>query len=251
MKNAPRGQTKQAFETICKFHSPAFRFFFVERFGHSSRDWFEAKARYTRSVAVSSFVGHILGIGDRHANNILVHQRTGEVVHIDFGIVFEQGKLLQVPERVPFRLTRNIVDGFGPTGTEGRFTMTSRQTLRALRQNAESLLTILSAITADPLYRWSLNPKVERKRREMLGISSSAKGMSYDDERDSEQGRTGTDKNEGATQAVRRVKEKLSGYEAGTAGEQQSMEGQVHFLINSARDVESLSHMYPGWQPWS
>ena len=35
----------------------------------------------------------MLGIGDRHSNNILVHQKTGEVVHIDFGIVFEQGKV--------------------------------------------------------------------------------------------------------------------------------------------------------------
>lgn len=48
---------------------------------------------YARSVAVSSFVGHILGIGDRHGSNILIHKSTGEVVHIDFGIVFEQGKV--------------------------------------------------------------------------------------------------------------------------------------------------------------
>ena len=36
-------------------------------------------------------VGHVLGIGDRHAQNILVHTKTAEVVHIDFGIAFEQG----------------------------------------------------------------------------------------------------------------------------------------------------------------
>ena len=248
MKNAPRAEKRQAFETICKFHSPAFRFFFVERFVRSSRDWFEAKTRYTRSVAVTSIVGHILGIGDRHSNNLLVHQRTGEVVHIDFGIVFEQGKLLQVPERVPFRLTRNIVDGFGPTGTEGRFTTTALQTMRALKQNAEALLTILSAVTADPLYRWSLNPKVERKRREILGIGRSSTGVDLGEEDGRTSGPENT--NEGATQAVRKVREKLSGYEDGTAGEQQSTEGQVHFLINLASDVESLSHMYPGWAPW-
>ena len=49
--------------------------------------------RYTRSTAVSSIVGHILGIGDRHSHNILLHEKTGEVVHIDFGIVFESGKV--------------------------------------------------------------------------------------------------------------------------------------------------------------
>jgi hypothetical protein len=55
--------------------------------------WYDAKMRYTRSVAVNSVVGHILGIGDRHCKNILIHQGTGEVVYIDFGIVFEQGKV--------------------------------------------------------------------------------------------------------------------------------------------------------------
>jgi phosphatidylinositol kinase/protein kinase (PI-3 family) len=49
--------------------------------------------RYARSVAVNSIVGHVLGIGDRHGSNILIHERTGEVVHIDFGFVFEQGKV--------------------------------------------------------------------------------------------------------------------------------------------------------------
>jgi hypothetical protein len=55
--------------------------------------WHTARTRYTRSCAVNSIVGHILGIGDRHTSNILVHTKTGEVVHIDFGIVFEQGKV--------------------------------------------------------------------------------------------------------------------------------------------------------------
>ena len=48
---------------------------------------------YVTSCAVSSIVGHVLGIGDRHSHNILIHQKSGKVVHIDFGIVFEQGKV--------------------------------------------------------------------------------------------------------------------------------------------------------------
>lgn len=49
--------------------------------------------RYTKSVAVASIVGHILGIGDRHRSNILVSTLTGEVLHIDFGVAFDQGKV--------------------------------------------------------------------------------------------------------------------------------------------------------------
>ena len=49
---------------------------------------------------------HFLGIGDRHAQNVLIDTVTGELVQIDFGIVLEQGKSLATPETVPFRLTR-------------------------------------------------------------------------------------------------------------------------------------------------
>jgi len=88
-----KGMQLKAFDKICQFHSPCFRFFFVERFGHSMQAWYSAKIRYAKSVAASSVVGHILGIGDRHGKNILLHRKSGEVVHIDFGIVFEQGKV--------------------------------------------------------------------------------------------------------------------------------------------------------------
>lgn len=43
------------------------------------------------------------------------------MVHIDLGIAFEQGRFLATPERVPFRLTANIVDGMGAAGVEGTF----------------------------------------------------------------------------------------------------------------------------------
>lgn len=39
-----------------------------------------------------------------------------QVVHIDLGVAFEQGRFLNTPELVPFRLTRDVVDGMGATG---------------------------------------------------------------------------------------------------------------------------------------
>lgn len=60
--------------------------------------------------------GYIIGLGDRHLNNILIDSRSAEVVHIDLGVAFEQGRFLNTPELVPFRLTQNLVDGMGVTG---------------------------------------------------------------------------------------------------------------------------------------
>lgn len=45
-------------------------------------------------------MGYIVGLGDRHSMNILLDQESAEVVHIDLGVAFEQGKMLKMPERV-------------------------------------------------------------------------------------------------------------------------------------------------------
>lgn len=75
--------------------------------------------------------------------NILIDQATAEVVHIDLGVAFEQGLMLKTPERVPFRLTRDIIDGMGVTGVEGVFRRCCEENLSVMRTNKEALLTII------------------------------------------------------------------------------------------------------------
>lgn len=45
----------------------------------------ELKYDLIYSVATSSMIGYILGLGDRHIHNILIDQSTAEVIHIDLG----------------------------------------------------------------------------------------------------------------------------------------------------------------------
>ena len=59
-------------------------------------------------MAVMSMVGYILGLGDRHLENILLDKRSAEIVHIDYNVCFEKGARLRVPEVVPFRLTQTL-----------------------------------------------------------------------------------------------------------------------------------------------
>lgn len=56
---------------------------------------------------------------NRHLLNILLDEHSADVIHIDLGVAFDQGRLLPVPETVPFRLTRDMVDGLGISGVEG------------------------------------------------------------------------------------------------------------------------------------
>ncbi len=68
---------------------PVMRRFFTEKFA-MPEDWFERRLAYTRSAATSSIVGFIVGLGDRHPQNILIDTGSAELVHIDLGVAFDQ-----------------------------------------------------------------------------------------------------------------------------------------------------------------
>lgn len=85
----------------------------------SAEDWLLKRMNYTRSIAVSSIVGYILGLGDRHPANLMIERTTGMVLHIDYGDCFEVAMHReQLPEKVPFRLTSIMMKAFESCGTE-------------------------------------------------------------------------------------------------------------------------------------
>ena len=70
----------------------------------NSEIWYERRLTYTRSLAVMSMVGYILGLGDRHPSNIMLERTTGNIIHIDFGDCFEVAVHREkFPEKIPFR----------------------------------------------------------------------------------------------------------------------------------------------------
>lgn len=48
--------------------------------------------RTRRSSGVWSSVGHVVGLGDRHGENILIETESGECVHVDFDCLFDKVK---------------------------------------------------------------------------------------------------------------------------------------------------------------
>lgn len=88
----------------------------------SSEVWLDRRTTYTRSTAVLSVVGYLLGLGDRHPSNLMLDRYSGKLLHIDFGDCFEASMHREkFPERVPFRLTRMMVRAFEVSGIEGNF----------------------------------------------------------------------------------------------------------------------------------
>ncbi|XP_068658136.1 uncharacterized protein [Aristolochia californica] len=111
--------------------------------------------RFSGSVAAMSMVGHILGLGDRHLDNILMDFCSGDVVHIDYNVCFDKGKRLKIPEIVPFRLTQTIEAALGLTGIEGTFRANCEAIIEVLRKNKDILLMLLEVFVWDPLVEWT------------------------------------------------------------------------------------------------
>ena len=116
----------------------------------------EKSAKRCRRLSMS-MVGHILGLGDRHPSNLLLDRLSGAVVHVDFGDCFEVAMVREkYPERVPFRLTRMLIQAMEVSGIEGTFRITCENSMRVLRDNKESIMAVLEAFVHDPLINWRL-----------------------------------------------------------------------------------------------
>ncbi|XP_019454155.1 PREDICTED: serine/threonine-protein kinase SMG1-like [Lupinus angustifolius] len=111
--------------------------------------------RYSGSVAAMSMVGHVLGLGDRHLDNILIDFCSGDIVHIDYNVCFDKGQRLKIPEIVPFRLTQMIEAALGLTGIEGSFRANCETVIGVLRKNKDILLMLLEVFVWDPLVEWT------------------------------------------------------------------------------------------------
>ncbi|XP_042417816.1 serine/threonine-protein kinase SMG1-like isoform X2 [Zingiber officinale] len=117
---------------------------------------FSTKAkRFSGSIAAMSIVGYILGLGDRHLDNVLMDFSSGEIVHIDYNVCFDKGRRLKVPEIVPFRLTQIIETALGLTGTEGAFRSNCEAVLKVLQKNKDIILMLLEVFIWDPLVEWT------------------------------------------------------------------------------------------------
>ncbi|OWZ20541.1 Phosphatidylinositol kinase [Phytophthora megakarya] len=131
------------------------------------RESWSKSLRFSKSLAVMSVLGYIVGLGDRHLDNILLCVNSGDVVHIDHNVCFDKGRRLKVPEIVPFRLTPMLQDALGFTGVDGSFRVAFKETLRIVRSDdvREALLTLLETFVYSPLVDWI----AEDKRQERSG----------------------------------------------------------------------------------
>ncbi|KAJ8265228.1 hypothetical protein COCON_G00143270 [Conger conger] len=108
---------------------------------------FNAMERFVTSCAGYCVATYVLGIGDRHNDNIMIMDQ-GNLFHIDFGHIMGNTKrFLGVNrERAPFVLTPDFLYVMGRVGSLyfKRFTDTCVQAYLALRCHSHLLITLFS-----------------------------------------------------------------------------------------------------------
>lgn len=214
----PPEKTAELFQSRILTLFPAlFHEWFVESFPDPSA-WFSARLRYTRSCAVMSIVGHVLGLGDRHGENILFEEDNGGTLHVDFNCLFDKGLTFEKPEMVPFRLTHNMVNAFGAYRYDGPFRRCCEITLTLLRGNEDALMTILETFLYDPTTDFIGG----KKKRSHPNVPDTPQGV------------------------LEGVRSKTRGMLDGESVPL-SVGGYVEEMIKRATDNDKLARMYIGW----
>ncbi|KAJ2945898.1 hypothetical protein O0L34_g4806 [Tuta absoluta] len=211
-------------EQLLPRHPPVFQEWFRRVFS-DPYGWYQARSAYIRTTAVMSMVGYILGLGDRHGENISFDSTNGDTVHVDFNCLFNKGEAFEWPERVPFRLTHNMEAAMGPLTHHGMFRKSCEAVMRALRAQTAALMSVIGPFVYDPLVSWGRGRPVDCGERT----------------------------NEQALHHLQHIKQRLNGL-VKTKNKQLSLslspEGQVEQLIVEATSIHNLCQMYIGWGPF-
>ncbi|KAG9067389.1 serine/threonine-protein kinase M1 [Linnemannia hyalina] len=249
-------------ELVPKFPSVFYQWF--KEIAPEPTAWFAARLRFTRTAAVMSMAGYIVGLGDRHGENLMLDELNGDVVHVDFNCLFDAGKTFPKPERVPFRLTHNMVDGMGLSGYDGTYRLACEKTLGVFRDNFESLMSILEGFVHDPLVEWSNSRKKSQQReatgamvgddtrtRLMRGARADPKAAAAVAEAGTADGEPYDEQQaEKAKEILGVIRRKLNGLESQNGMFSLSVVGQVEELIQNATTPENLGKMYIGWSAY-
>jgi serine/threonine-protein kinase ATR len=139
--------------------------------------FYTSRENYIKTYAIMNIVGWFMGLGDRHTENIHFDKINGDTVHVDLNYIFDKAKSLEIPEKVPFRLTQNIIDGFGILGVNGTYKQTMKYTLGILKDNRDVIQANLLSFVFDPLFEWAW-----KKAEPTKIIEGMNKKLDYEDE---------------------------------------------------------------------
>ncbi|XP_013910306.1 PREDICTED: serine/threonine-protein kinase ATR [Thamnophis sirtalis] len=219
-KTAPLSEKLKVFkETLLPRHPPIFHEWFLRKFPDPT-SWYSSRSAYCRSTAVMSMVGYMLGLGDRHGENILFDSLTGECVHVDFNCLFNKVSSIL---NVKYFLCRSML---------AKQLHLNVIVFKFFQASLTFSLCVLKTFLHDPLVEWS------------KPVRGNTKTLVNE---------TGEIVNEKAKTHVQDIEQRLQGVIKNrnrVKGLPLSIEGHVHHLIQDSTDENLLCQMYLGWAPY-
>ncbi|KAM5158207.1 DNA-dependent protein kinase catalytic subunit [Mantella aurantiaca] len=227
------------------------------------------RSHFARSHALLCISQWILGIGDRHLSNFMVNMETGGMIGIDFGHAFGTAtQFLPIPELMPFRLTRQIVNLLLPMKEVGIFDSVMIHALRAYRTNPDFLISTMDVFVKEPSLDWkNFEAKQMKKKGEwQKEINTKSQGW-YPVQKINCARRklSGVNPVEITCEELRLghgMSQFYQGFLAVARGDKEynirareaaeglSEETQVQCLIDQATDPNILGRTWRGWEPW-
>lgn len=185
--------------------------------------WLQREYVFTISTALMSMAGYTIGLGDRHPSNIMIQRHTGRCLHIDFGDSFEVAMNRSAfPERVPFRLTRMMINALDSSCYNGLFRKVCEDALWIFRESQSSIFALMEVFIHEPIFN----------EKEIQPTSSSSKSQ---------------------IGILERVAAKLSGNDPAPYDNTDivyEVDQQVDVLIKKAADPFEYVRHYVGWCPF-
>jgi hypothetical protein len=134
--------------------------------------------RFINSCAFYSVITFLLGIGDRHLDNIML-TKNGEIFHIDFGFIL--GKDPRPMKTPQMRITEGMLDAIGGHKSEsyGEFKELCYVIYDILRRHVNTFVCMLSLLSNQDTGGSRTNPKVSRDRVLREIVKRFAPGETY------------------------------------------------------------------------
>ncbi|XP_015438081.1 PREDICTED: LOW QUALITY PROTEIN: DNA-dependent protein kinase catalytic subunit-like [Dufourea novaeangliae] len=220
------------------------------------------RRNFITTYATMCIAHWILGIGDRHFRNILITIGSGHCLGIDFGLAFDAGVDLRIPELVPFRLTHQILGLLKPFTEKDLLGAIMIHTLRALRNESGPILSCMDVFVHEPLnwtdnvnkalrededdiadVKWIPMKKIKAVTKKLNGIKPSLITLEQLKEHHD-------DKYFHRYNVIVTGDDEIKRTRATMKNDLLTPEEQIECLLDQATDLNILGRSYVGWQPW-
>lgn len=129
------------------------------------------KERFAKSLAISSCLSYVLGLGDRHANNIMV-SKFGQIIHIDYGYIMENPIHSNIVNNPIIRISTEMIDFLGGWNSEyyNLFKTYIIQVFDIFRLYSNIIINFYNVLGYDKIMDWDRHKK-RLSDRLMNGLS--------------------------------------------------------------------------------